>query len=132
MKQRACAVAVKQMPERLSGIGARHFFKELDRDMTDGRASIVLDCSQVCQVDRGAIYLLLCCLEEAIKRDGDVKLAGVSSNAGEVLKITGVDRLFERFETNEDAINSFRRASVYPATRVELPGGAGRVSEMAE
>jgi anti-anti-sigma regulatory factor len=62
-------------------------------------------------LDRPAIQLLLCCLEEAIKRNGDVKLAAVPPGARSALKLTGVDRLFEMFDTNAEAVNSFRGLS---------------------
>jgi anti-anti-sigma regulatory factor len=67
------------------------------------------------QMDRPSIKLLLCCLEEAIKRNGDVKLAAVPAGARSTLELTGVDRLFEIFDTNVDAVNSFRRLTVATA-----------------
>ena len=77
--------------------------------MNIDRPCIVLDCSQVRQMNRSAIHLLLCCLEEAMKRNGDVKLAGITAGSGRLLERTGVDRLFEMFDTNVEAVNSFRR-----------------------
>jgi anti-anti-sigma regulatory factor len=50
--------------------------------MNNDRAYIVLDCSKVGVMDRSAIYLLLCCLEEAMKRNGDVKLAAFLQKQG--------------------------------------------------
>ena len=70
---------------------------------------IVLDCSKVCQIAIPAIYLLLCCLEEAMKRNGDVKLASMPFETTALLELTGVARLFERYDTNAEAISSFRR-----------------------
>jgi anti-anti-sigma regulatory factor len=60
-------------------------------------------------MDRFAIHMLLCCLEEAMKRDGDVKLAAISPSARDTLERTRVDRLFEIYETESDAVNSFFR-----------------------
>jgi anti-anti-sigma regulatory factor len=51
-------------------------------------------------------------LEEAIKRNGDVKLSAVPAEARSTLKLTGVDRIFEIFETNAEAVNSFRQVSI--------------------
>jgi len=54
---------------------------------------------------------MLCCLEEAVKRNGDVKLAAVPAGARSTLKLTGIDRIFEIFDTNVEAASSFRRFS---------------------
>ena len=68
-------------------------------------------------MDRRAIYLVLCCLEEAMKRNGDVRLAEVSQAARATLNATGVDRLFRIFALNADAIRSFHHRTVQPDTR---------------
>ena len=112
MRHRACTLEVKEFPEALNAIWGRRFLGELQRNLQDDRPHIVLDCSRVRKLDRPAIQLLLCCLEEAIKRNGDVKLAAVPSGARTTLKLTGVDRLFEIFDTNLEAVNSFRQLSV--------------------
>lgn len=87
----------------------RLFFNELESRMNIDRPCMVLDCSRVREMDRFAIHMLLCCLEEAMKRDGDVKLAAVSPSAREMLELTRVDRLFEIYETETEAVNSFFR-----------------------
>ena len=51
--------------------------------------------------------MLLRCMSEAHKRDGDLKLATVSPAAGVVLELTRTDRLFEIYETSTDAVRSF-------------------------
>jgi anti-anti-sigma regulatory factor len=95
------------------------------------RSGIVLDCSQVRQIDKSAIFLLLCCLEDAMMRDVDVKLAAVSSEARAMLHFTGVDRLFESFGTRAEAISSFRQLPIDAALGASLPGNSHRASESA-
>jgi len=68
-------------------------------------------------------------LEEAIKRSGDVKLAAVSAGARSALKLVGVDRLFEIFDTNAEAVNSFRRLSVERASQGVEPSISQRTTE---
>src|SRR5579863_3631698 len=109
MRFRPCAVTVTQLPEKLDARHGRLFFKDLESHMNIDRPCIVLDCSRVREMDRFVIHMLLCCLEEAIKRDGDVKLAAVSPSARETLELTRVDRLFEIYDIETDAVNSFFR-----------------------
>lgn len=109
MRFRPCTVSVTQLPETVDMKRGRLFFKELESRINVDRPCVVLDCSRVRQMDRFAIHMLLCCLEEAMKRDGDVKLAAVSTSARETLETTRVDRLFEIYDTEIEAVNSFFR-----------------------
>src|SRR5690349_4895665 len=68
-------VVVKQLPEKLSAEQGQIFLREVEQYMSVQRPRIVLDCSQVRQLDSAGIQLLLRCLEKAMKRNGDVKLA---------------------------------------------------------
>jgi anti-anti-sigma regulatory factor len=111
MTNRVCAVKVEQLPETLSVRQGQLFLGELESSIDVDRPSIVLDCSKVRRMDRPAINLLLCCLEEAMKRNGDVKLAAVPQEARPILERAGVDRLFEIFDTNAEAVSSFSRIS---------------------
>jgi anti-anti-sigma factor len=131
MTVRACAITVKQLPETLSGKEGRLFLRGLGKSMNIDGACIVLDCSQVRQIDSSAIYLLLCCLENAMMRDVDVKLAAVSSEAKAMLLVTGADRLFECFGTEAEAIRSFRQLPVDPDSGASVQGNPRRARERA-
>jgi anti-anti-sigma regulatory factor len=125
MRFRPCAITVAQIPETLNVKQGRIFFKELESRINIDRPCIVLDCGKASQMDRLALHMLLCCLEEALKRDGDVKLANVTPEAMESLKMTRVDRLFEIYATESEAVNSFNRPRSERA-------GYGRLSRDAE
>lgn len=129
MTLRIRAVVVKQMPESVDVKGGRTFLRSLEDCMSVGRPSIVFDCSKILQMDRSAIHLLLCCLEEAMKSNGDVKLAAIPAGARVMLELTGADRLFEIFETNADAVNSFRRPQLFAAQSTFVPGSSLRTAE---
>ena len=86
--------------------------------MNMDRPCIVLNCSQVREMDSHAIHMLLCCLEEAMKRNGDVRLAGVSEEARKVLASVGADRLFDIFASNADAANSFHQPFAFGEIRM--------------
>jgi len=90
------------------------------------RACIVLDCCNVRQMDRPFLNLLLGCLEEAMKRNGDVKLAAVSSHAKLALKQNGAHRLFEVFDTNTEAVRSFQRRASVAISGTFVPANSSR------
>jgi len=131
MTFRIRAVAVKQLPESMNAKQGRLFFSELESSMNADRPCLVLDCSRVRKMDRSAVHLLLCCLEEALKRNGDVKLAGVPAGATAVLEFTGIDRLFEVFDTNDDAVSSFSQPPIETVSHVGVAHSSHRTAESA-
>jgi len=100
-------VVVMQLPEQLNLSGVRSFLPELEPLLERHRPRIVLDCSQVHYVDGAGAEMMLHCLEEAMKRDGDLKLAALSSEAEVILELMRVARVFETFATCEEAVRSF-------------------------
>lgn len=51
--------------------------------------------------------MLLHCVEQVIRQDGDLTLACVPAEVMVVLELTCVDRLFEIFASNSDAVESY-------------------------
>lgn len=131
MTMESQAVVVKQLPEILSMKKGQQLFGELESWVKIDRPRIVLDCSRLRELDNSGVYLLLCCLEEAIKRNGDVKLASLSVEAKAVLVLTGADRLFAIFDTPADAVNSFHYLPITSVSPVLLPSALYGGSEGA-
>jgi len=103
---------VKQLPESVSLGHVQQLFLEVAPLLEGDRPCLVLDFSEVRQLDSAGIEMLLHCMEQAMKRNGDVKLAAVSPQAAVILELTRVDRLFEIFEKSSDAVESFHHFSV--------------------
>jgi anti-sigma B factor antagonist len=106
------AVSVKQFPESVNNNVERMFLAELRGALQTERPRIVLDCSKMQTLNLPAIHLLLCSLEEAMKRNGDVRLSSVPRAAKTLLQAAGFDRLFRIFDTDAEAIKSFQRHSI--------------------
>jgi anti-anti-sigma regulatory factor len=104
-------VTIEQLPKITSADQGRRFLGRVQKRMGDRRPCLVLDCSGLNQMDKPALQLLLSCLEEAMKRNGDARLAAVSPSAQVMLKLIGADRLFQIFASNADAANSFHQHS---------------------
>jgi anti-anti-sigma regulatory factor len=109
MTVRRRPVTVLQLPERLGVKERRSFLREVEDRMNMERPYLVLDCSNISQLDTSVVYLLLRCLEEALKRNGDVKLAGIPLITEVMPGLTGINRLFEIFDATADAVNSFHQ-----------------------
>ena len=100
-------VVVIQVPEMLNVREVHSFMQELGPLLESNRPRIVLDCSQVRSMESAGVEMLLRCLEEVLKRDGDLKLAALSAEAEVILELMRVARVFEAFQTCEDAVRSF-------------------------
>jgi anti-anti-sigma factor len=105
-------VQVKQSPEVLGGKQGKSFLREVEKSLEMERPRLVLDCSRVRQMDRSGVLLLLCCLEEALKRNGDMRLAGVQPGVRAALERTGASRVLEMYESTAAAVNSFHLPNV--------------------
>jgi len=100
-------VVVMQVPEQLNALGIQAFMQELGPLLESNRPRIVLECSEVRSIDSAGVEMLLRCLEEALKRDGDLKLAALSAEAEVILELMRVARVFETFQTSDEAVRSF-------------------------
>ncbi len=102
-------VVVKHVPANVGFREARAFMLEIQPLLAIDRPQLVLDLSGVKQLNASGVEMLLECMSEILKRDGDLKLAAPSPQAEIILELTRTDRLFEIYETCSDAVRSFSR-----------------------
>ena len=129
MSMRKRAVRVHQVPEQMTGRRERSFLRDLQRDAETERPRFVLDCSMVESMDHATINLLLSCLEEVMKCNGDIRLASLSPEAALALQLAGVNRLFETYATTESAVQSFQKR---PISLAPLTADAGEFDDVSE
>ena len=127
-------IVVIQVPEALNAKEVHNFTQELGPLLESNRPRIVLDLSQVKSIDSAGIELLLHSLEEALKRDGDLKLAALSPEAEVMLEMMRVARVFETFESCDDAVRSFNIVPVEAVPQdapwyTGLPGELGALKQ---
>lgn len=100
-------IVIMQLPEELNVREVHNFMQEIGPLLESNRPRIVLDCSPVRSMESAGVEMLLRCLEEVLKRDGDLKLAALSPEAEVILELMRVARVFETFPTSEEAARSF-------------------------
>ena len=110
-------VIVLQLPEKLVFGAAQIFFREIEPFLKSRRPRVVFDFSTVCHMDSAGVEMLLNSTEEVIKRNGDLKLAGIRPGPATLLELTRVGQLFETYDQTADAVESFNviPAYAYPA-----------------
>jgi anti-anti-sigma factor len=122
---------IEQLSEITSEDQGRRFLRKIQERMSDKRPGLVLDCSRLSQMDKPVLNLLLCCLEEAMKRNGDARLVAVSPSAQVMLKLIGADRLFQIYASNADAVNSFHQRTSDTGAIDYLQDEDGQISQNA-
>jgi anti-anti-sigma factor len=118
-------VVVKQLPECVTAGLVKQLAGELSSLLGGDWPCLVFDFSDVQELDRAGVEMLLHSMESAMKRNGDVKLSAVSPRVSVILGLTGVDRLFESFQKTSDAIESFHR---FPVQALPRTAGAKPLS----
>src|SRR2546421_12037614 len=105
---------VIKLPEYVSAKEARSFMRALQPELRRDRPRVVVDMSAVQDMDTAALDMLLECMSQSARRDGAVKLAGISPQAATVLELTREDQIFAMFPTVSQAGSSFSMARVDP------------------
>ena len=83
------------------------FRNEIDGEMAQGNARFLVDMTDVRSLDSSGIGMLVRSLSLAKQRGGTIKLSSVPAQASQTLRVTGVLRLFEVFESEAAALQSF-------------------------
>jgi anti-sigma B factor antagonist len=100
-------IVVKEVPNQFTAGQAWSFFEEVKPLLKSQRPNVVFDFSHVIALDRSGILVLVKCFEEALKQNGDVKLAAVPEEMGYTLQQTGLDEICDIYETGQEAADSF-------------------------
>lgn len=119
-------VVVIRMPKSLDRRQAPSFYKDVHPMLKSYRPQIVFDMSETGHMDSVGLDILLLCLHDVIKSDGEVKLAGVTPSVSVLLELSRIGLLFGIYENSVSAAKSFSsfvpNASPYPDRRLPRRG----------
>lgn len=90
------------------GEGARSVYTVVRDELEHGHRAILLHLWRVSFIDSTGLGRLVACLTSASSRDAKVKLLLPSPRVEDVLKITGTEQLFEIFDNEDQAVQSFQ------------------------
>jgi anti-sigma B factor antagonist len=124
-------VVVKDLPESVTLSHIPDLCREIVPLARVDWPCLVFDFSNVREVDRAGVELLLLTMEEAVKRNGDLKLAAVPPQIAVILELTRVDRLFEMFDTPDDAVESFHSFPARAFNKSSQPNATREVEHLA-
>ena len=88
---------------RLDAAGARPLEAELEQHIAADQVQLLVDLKDVRYISSNGLRVLLAALKSAQKRGGALKLCCLSPRLMEIFQVAGFDRVFEIFETREQA-----------------------------
>ncbi len=97
----------KVLPKRATVEFSADFKEKLLEKIVNETANVVVDLSNVEFVDSSFLGALVAGLKRATMRDGDLKIVGLQPPVRSMFELTRLYRIFEIFETLEEAIDSF-------------------------
>ncbi len=91
--------------------GESIYLKDKVKDVLNmGMKSVLVDMTKVPYVDSTGIGFLVSSHMAVSNQGGSFKLLGLNSRIREVLRITKLEKIFEIFDTEEEALASFQAA----------------------
>ena len=88
--------------------GAEHLKDKINSLISQGRTHIVLNLRDVPYIDSGGLGQLLASYGSVMKATGSLKLLNVSSRNHDLLSITRLVTVFDSFDSEAEAVQSFQ------------------------
>jgi anti-sigma B factor antagonist len=90
------------------------------RQLLDSTKHVVLQMAEVTQIDSGGVGALGATFVAAHNREAEIKLAALPARVADVLRITGLELLFEVYGSETEAIEAFSRTNQQSATSLGI------------
>jgi anti-sigma B factor antagonist len=84
---------------------------EVKKAIADGNKRIVLNLGEVNYIDSGGLGTLVALHTTAHNADGSIKLASLTKRVGDLLQVTKLLTVFEVYNSEYEALESFRQAA---------------------
>jgi anti-anti-sigma factor len=108
------ATVVRCRGRLIYGQESAEFIRAL-RQLIDSTKHVVLQMADVTYVDSGGVGALGATYVAAHNRETEIKLAALSARVAEVLRITGLDLLFDIHSSESEAVEAFSKSSDEPS-----------------
>ena len=86
-----------RLPERFNREEARLLSGELNRSLASDQPCLIVDFSNVKQIDTAGLDMLLDLMVKVARQDGAVQIGNISPEAATILELTGLDRILNMF-----------------------------------
>jgi len=87
---------------------AEEFKNMLKKDIDSGKNKFVIDLSFCEFIDSTFLGTIVISLKKVTAIGGDIKLVGFQPAVRSMLELTRISKVFETFESTDEALNSFK------------------------
>jgi anti-sigma B factor antagonist len=106
-------IAVLDLAGRLTSTDGSGLLKEaVDRLIAAGRTQFVLNLSELSYMDSGGLGEIIACYSATVRVKGAIKLAHTTERIQDLLSITKLITVFDTYDTEQLALDSFPAAPV--------------------
>ncbi len=106
IKEKDTAVIISLIGEMMLGYEANEFHEAIENAINHNKKRIVVDLSNVQFISSWGIGILIYGYTTTTNLGGEFKLAAISEKIIEILIKTKLDKVFERYASVEEALNS--------------------------
>ena len=100
-------VTVLQVPvENLDASNTKEFKRQVS-PLLEAKGKLVFDMTKVKFVDSSGLGTLLSCLRQVNAEGGDLKICGLTKQVRVIFELVRMHRIFEIFNTREEAAKTF-------------------------
>jgi anti-sigma B factor antagonist len=89
-----------------------HFMDTMNRLVREGHRKVLLNFDEITYVDSAGLGMLVAKFVTLNKRDGHLKLCKLHHRSFRVLDVTRLLTIFQSFDSEEEAIESFAEAAL--------------------
>ena len=100
-------VSVVEVSGKLTSLESGALNNSIAQLLKEGRKQILLNLKGLTYLDSSGIGELVRTYMSVIKRDGEMKVVGLTDKAEEILKITKLYQVFQEFQDERSALQSF-------------------------
>jgi anti-sigma B factor antagonist len=100
-------VIIRVVGKTLGGPDATRVSEKMHELINGGKSKLAVDMSSVERMNSSGLGILIGCLMAVRKKNGDVRLFQVQEKPKELLRMTKLNCVFEVFESEDEAVESF-------------------------
>ena len=108
--RQAGQVSVVEVSGKLTSLESGALSNSIAQLLKEGRKQILLNLRGLTYLDSSGIGELVHAYMSVIKRSGEMKVVGLTDKAEEILKITKLYQVFQEFQDETSALQSFPHA----------------------
>ena len=108
VERREDGVVILDVSGELDALVAPQLKDKITQDMEDGETKFIINFEEVVHINSLALGILRGKLKSTREEGGDIKLINLSEHIKSIFEMIGLDEIFEIYETEEEAIESFK------------------------